>query len=293
MRVAIQSLFCRFFIFILLINFVLADELLLLNKFDQKAFKDANLSEYLMSEKLDGVRGIWDGKGFKSRKNYPIKSPEFFRANFPSFVLDGELYLGKNSFDTLSALLRKDDEKNTLWRDVTYNVFDVPNACEEFKLNPCSLKNRLSILEKYLEKYPNSYIKIIPHFEIQSQEHLEQFYQKVLKEGGEGLVIRKNNAPYEKGRTNNALKLKPYEDAECKVVGYTQGRGKFEGMVGALLCQMPNGKIIKIGSDLKNKDRANPPQINAIITYKFSGYTKNNLPRFPIFLRLKEPPSLQ
>ena len=258
MRVAIQSLFCRFFIFIFLINFVLADELLLLNKFDQKAFKDANLSEYLMSEKLDG-----------------------------------ELYLGKNSFDTLSALLRKDDEKNTLWRDVTYNVFDVPNACEEFKLNPCSLKNRLSILEKYLEKYPNSYIKIIPHFEIQSQEHLEQFYQKVLKEGGEGLVIRKNNAPYEKGRTNNALKLKPYEDAECKVVGYTQGRGKFEGMVGALLCQMSNGKIIKIGSGLKNKDRANPPQINAIITYKFSGYTKNNLPRFPIFLRLKEPPSLQ
>lgn len=72
-----------------------------------------------------------------------------------------------------------------------------------------------------------------------------------------------------------------------------QGRGKFEGMVGALLCQMPNGKIIKIGSGLKNKDRANPPQINAIITYKFSGYTKNNLPRFPIFLRLKEPPSLQ
>ena len=33
MRVAIQSLFCRFFIFIFLINFVLADELLLLNKF--------------------------------------------------------------------------------------------------------------------------------------------------------------------------------------------------------------------------------------------------------------------
>ena len=84
------------------------------------------------------------------------------------------------------------------------------------KLNPCSLKNRLSVLEKYLEKYPNSYIKIIPHFEIQSQEHLEQFYQKVLKEGGEGLVIRKNNAFYEKGRTNIALKLSPMKMQSVK-----------------------------------------------------------------------------
>lgn len=71
MRVAIQSLFCRFFIFIFLINFVLADELLLLNKFDQKAFKDANLSEYLMSEKLDGVREFGMEKALKAEKIIP------------------------------------------------------------------------------------------------------------------------------------------------------------------------------------------------------------------------------
>lgn len=290
---ATQSLFYKIFTLAFLAYFALADEVLLLNKFEPKHFKDVNLSTYLMSEKLDGVRGIWDGKDFKSRKNHPIKSPEYFRKNLPPFALDGELYLGKNSFDAISALIRKDDEKNLLWKKVSYNVFDVPEACEKFKLYPCSLENRLRVLEKYLEKYPNPYIKIIPHFEIKSQKNLEEFYQKVLKEGGEGVVIRKNNAPYEKGRSYNAFKLKPYEDAECKVVGYTQGKGKFEGKVGALLCQMPNGKIIKIGSGLKDKDRANPPEVNATITYKFSGLTKNNLPRFPVFLRIREPQSLQ
>lgn len=87
MRVAIRSLFYKIFILIFWVNWTLADEVLLLNKFDPKAFKDANLSEYLMSEKLDGVRGIWDGKGFKSRKNYPIKSPEFLGQIFPLLCL--------------------------------------------------------------------------------------------------------------------------------------------------------------------------------------------------------------
>lgn len=84
------------------------------------------------------------------------------------------------------------------------------------------------------------------------------------------------------------MKLKPYDDAECEVVGYVEGRGKFKNQIGSLLCKMPNDKVIKIGSGLKDKDRENPPKIGSIITYKFNGLTKNSLPRFPIFLRLRD-----
>ncbi len=37
------------------------------------------------------------------------------------------------------------------------------------------------------------------------------------------------------------MKLKPYDDAECELVGFRKGKGKFENQVGALLCKMPNG----------------------------------------------------
>ncbi|MBZ7954571.1 DNA ligase [Campylobacter sp. W0018] len=278
----------RFFLLICLSSFVFADEILLLTQFNKQDFQNKNLHEYVMSEKLDGVRGIWDGKSLKTRKNQTITPPAFFMKNFPPFALDGELWINRNQFDLVSSLIRTTRSDANLWKKVSYNVFDVPKACEEFNLNPCSLENRLQVLQKYLQKNPNPYIKIIPQIPIENEKHLNEFYENIVKNKGEGVVIRKNLNPYERGRSKQALKLKPYNDAECQVIGYTKGKGKFENQVGALICKTTDNKIIKIGSGLKDKDRKNPPSIGTIITYKFSGLTKNSLPRFPVFLRIRE-----
>ncbi|WP_348518415.1 DNA ligase [Campylobacter sp. CCS1377] len=278
------------FLFCILVKFLFAD-ILLLNVYKEEDFKNKDFTKYLMSEKLDGIRGIWDGKVLKTRQNYVIKVPEFFMKDFPDFALDGELWIKRSDFDSISALVRKDDIKNSLWHSVTYNVFDVPNACEDFKIKNCTLQNRLKILEDYLEKNSNSHIKIITQIPIKNKEHLEEYYNKVLLQGGEGLVIRLNDAPYEKFRTANALKMKPYEDAECQIIAYTKGKGKYENAVGAIVCEanLKQGKtVFKIGSGLKDDFRFNPPPIGTIITYKFSSYTKKGLPRFPVFLRIRE-----
>ena len=267
--------------------FAFGSEILLLSKFDEKEFQNKDFNEYLMSEKLDGVRGIWNGKEFKTRQDYKINVPLSFIQNFPPFDLDGEFFIARMKFDEISALIRSGELENELWQSVSFNVFDVPNACEEFKLSACSLENRLAILEQYLQKNPNSKLKIIPHFKVKNYENLKKFYTNIVQEKGEGIVLRKNLNIYYKGRSKEDFKLKPFEDAECEVVGYTKGKGKFEGKVGSLLCKMPNEKIIKIGSGLKDKDRQNPPPLGSTITYKFSGYTKNSLPRFPIFLRIR------
>ena len=79
-------------------------------------------------------------------------------------------------------------------------------------------------------------------------------------------------------------------DSECKVIGYTQGKGKFKGKLGAILCQANfkgELKTFKIGSGFTQKERENPPPINSLITYKYNGFTKNNLPRFPVFLHIR------
>lgn len=275
---------------LLILGFSLAfcEDILLLSVYKEKDFKDKNLSSYLMSEKFDGVRGIWNGKEFKTRQGNLIKTPPFFTQNFPNFALDGELWIARAKFDEISALVRTNDSNESLWQKVSYKVFDVPNACEEFKLYPCTLKNRLKVLEQYLQTNSSSYIQIIPQIPIKDKKHLKDFYENIIKNQGEGVVIRKNNAPYERFRSKEALKLKPYNDAECQVIGYTQGKGKFQGLVGSLICKMPNNKIIKIGSGLKLKDRQNPPKIGSIITYKFNKLTKNGLPRFPVFLRVRD-----
>ncbi len=278
----------RIFIFLWCACFAFSSDILLLNKISEQEIQKKNFNGYLMSEKLDGVRGIWEAGKFKTRQDNPIHTPSYFTYNFPSFKLDGELWIARVKFDEVSALIRSDNLDSSLWKSVTYNVFDVPNACEEFKLAPCTLSNRLKVLERYLQQNPNPYIKIIKQIPIKDQEHLKEFYKDIIFNKGEGVVIRKDLAPYEKGRSKNALKLKPYEDAECKVIAYTEGKGKFQGKIGALLCQMPDDRVIKIGSGLKDKDRENPPKIGSIVTYKFNGLTKNSLPRFPVFLHIRD-----
>lgn len=97
--------------------------------------------------------------------------------------------------------------------------------------------------------------------------------------------------PYEKKRSDNAYKLKPFDDAECVVKKHFEGKGKFEGKMGSLLCEADiKGKKVsfKIGSGFKDKDRINPPAIGSIITYKYNGFTKNGTPRFATYLRTRE-----
>ncbi|EAH7030354.1 DNA ligase [Campylobacter lari] len=279
------------FLCLLPLNSLFAKDILLFKVYDEKTFKDVNLSHYLMSEKLDGVRGLWSSKSMQTRAGNTIKLPSFFTKNFPKFELDGELWIKRASFEEISSLIRQENPDEKLWQKVSYNVFDVPNACEEFKLNPCTLEARLEVLKKYLAKNPNDFIKIIPQTHIKDKNHLEQFYQDIISHKGEGVIIRLNNAPYEKKRSNNAFKLKPFDDTECIVKKHFEGKGKFEGKMGSLLCEavIEDKKVsFKIGSGFKESDRLNPPPVGAIITFKYNGLTKNGKPKFASFLRVHE-----
>lgn len=52
-----------------------------------------------MSEKLDGLRAVWNGKILLSRNGNPFYAPEFFTKDLPKdTVLDGELFLGRGMF---------------------------------------------------------------------------------------------------------------------------------------------------------------------------------------------------
>lgn len=96
---------------------------------------------------------------------------------------------------------------------------------------------------------------------------------------------------YEYKRSKNALKLKPHYEAECEVVGFTEGKKRLKGKVGAILCKGVVDERVqsfKIGSGLSDELRENPPKIGTIITYKFSGLTRHNKPRFPVFLRVRK-----
>jgi len=83
------------------------------------------------------------------------------------------------------------------------------------------------------------------------------------------------------------LKLKKYEDEEAVVVSYIAGKGRNKGRLGALVVKNEEGVVFKIGSGFSDAEGDTPPKIGDVITYKFIGKTKNKVPRFASYLRIR------
>lgn len=250
---------------------------LLLNSYDASKH---NVIGWLMSEKLDGIRATWDGEKLLSKQNNLIHAPDWFLQQLPPFAIDGELWTKRNDFEAISSIVRQHEPDNR-WQQIGFYIFEVPEK-------PGGLMNRLAVLSEFLAKHPSPFIKIIKQTEIKSQAQLEQALHTITNKGGEGLVVREPNASYHTGRSNHALKMKTYQDAECIVTGFKAGKGKYTGQTGALECQLDSGQLIFLGSGLSDKQRQNPPALGSLVTFKYYGLTKNNKPRFPVFLRIRQ-----
>lgn len=246
-----------------------------------KTYKgDENLTGWVMSEKLDGVRGLWDKKRLKSRSNLTYNAPKYFIECFGDFLLDGEIYSPDLKFEEISSIVNSYQDKG--WHKLKFYVFDLPDESGD-------LLQRLEVLRRYLKQNPCKYIEIIPQIPALNHENVRRFFKQITQNGGEGVVVRNANAKYEKGRSDNILKFKKFSDDECEIVSYNKGSGKFKDLIGSFNCRnLKDKKVFKIGSGLTDEIRKNPPKIGSIITYKYQGFSSNGLPRFPVFLRVRD-----
>ena len=244
-----------------------------------QTYQKQDITGWLMSEKLDGVRGYWDGKQLYTRQNQRLTPPHYFLRDFPPFAIDGELFSTRGQFEHISSIVRSQKDKG--WETLALHVFDVPNA-------QGTLPQRLAVLADYLKDHPTPHIQIIKQIAVQSPEHVQQFLADVEKLGGEGVVVRNPNAPYEFGkRSSQILKLKTALDEECTVIAHHNGKGQFENALGSLTCENHRGRF-KIGSGFNLAERSNPPPIGSVITYKYRGLTRSGKPRFATYWREKK-----
>ena len=121
-----------------------------------------------------------------------------------------------------------------------------------------------------------------------SMEHLLDELAAVEKVGGEGLMLRKPDSKHRGGRTADLLKVKSFHDDEALVIGYEDGKGKYDGLVGSLVCITKAGERFKVGSGLTDNLRGfNTIPIGSVITFKYFELTKDGIPRFPTYMRIR------
>lgn len=234
---------------------------------------------WLMSEKLDGVRGYWDGRQLWSKHAVLLRPPQAFMAGLPPFAVEGELWGGRGRFAETSGIVRR-QQPDSHWLGLKFAIFDVPQAGGTFS-------ERIGKAQDWFEAHPSPYAFVIRQRPIHSREQLKIELKRVEELGGEGLILRAPEALYRNGRSPQILKFKSYQDAEARVVAHLPGKGRNRGRLGALLVETDKGLRFKIGSGFSDAERESPPPLGAIITYKFYGTYKSNLPRFPTYLRVR------
>jgi DNA ligase-1 len=241
---------------------------MLLSKFSKSVFN--SVDRWYVSEKYDGWRLIYSNKKFYTRQgNEILLDPKMYRdlEDIPDdIILDGELWSDYS----------KVGEVASLGKDLKFLVFDL--------INDQPFSQRLKTLKKLI--VPGKRIKLVDHKLISSDGNypfVEELLSEVTARDGEGLVFRRADQLYQTGaRPSDFLKLKKMDTTEVEVVGYytTPAKKASEGpdYISSLVCDYQ-------GSTFKLNWRAFiAPPIGKIITIKFSQFTINGLPKFPVYV---------
>lgn len=242
-----------------------------------------------MSEKLNGVRGYWDGEKFLSRDGNVFYAPDWFRKALPRNVLDGELWMGREKFQATVSAVRKLVPNDTEWKQIQFRVYDAPMAFGSFE-------SRMEFLKTLHASRHDPEVpvwSVLKQERCHSVEHMILYLDDLVSQGAEGVMLRQYGSHYDGSdsgsHSSTLLKVKRFYDAEAEVVGYEKGKGKHKGVVGALQCRMiPEGLEFKVGTGLTDDERRNPPTIGAKITYKYTEKSDKGVPKYASFVAVRD-----
>lgn len=245
-----------------------------------------DLGAYWVSEKFDGVRAYWDGRQLLSRGGHTLHAPAWFTQGWPEEPADGELWAGRGGFQKAVSTVRQLTPEDAAWRQIRFMVFDLPAHNGPFT-------QRIDAYRAWVAQRQQPWVQAVDQTRASSHEALMRRLKDIDRAGGEGLMLHRGDALYLAERSDNLLKLKLHDDADAEVIGYVAGRGKYNGLTGALQVRTADGRTFRVGSGLSDALRRNPPALGTWITYRYRGLSDSGLPRFATWLRVRTDQGLQ
>ena len=242
---------------------------------------------YWMSEKLDGVRAIWDGEAFYSRNGNRFATPASFARLLPKTTLDGELYIGPGQFNDTVSIVRSGVANPQRWKAIRYMVFDLPDSREPFEER---VRHIRSIVADACRKSDGPCpIEAVEQVRCTSPAHFGKFHAEAVAQGSEGTMLRAPGSVYERRRSRTLLKAKDFHDAEARIVGTYAGEGKHRGRLGGYeAVDEETGVRFRVGSGLTDQERERPLPVGTRITYRYQERTPSGAPRFPTFVAVRD-----
>lgn len=182
-------------------------------------------------QKLDGVRAIISNERIHLRttdyKNDGIDIPS-------GCVLDGELLsVTGNFYDVMPAIMKG------RWSDLVYVPFDILEK-DSHSVRTVPLIERLSILHRVC---PNS----LPVWVFPNKPMPE------IPADWEGIIGKPIASLYREGSRSSWVKFKQTETLDAVILGYEEGTGDWEGMVGKVVFGTPDGQRLGVAAGFDSK----------------------------------------
>jgi len=164
-------------------------------------FSGQDVSGWMMQEKFDGIRAVWDGETLWTREGHSIEAPAWWLASLPAGIaLDGELWAGRGGFSRVLSVYRRASATDGERRGLFFVAFDAP-------LHPGAYSERRAFIGTVG-------VDCAATFDCPCTEQAVEFMRCVVADGGEGIVLRDPAARYAAGRRSRSiLKMKPGEGA--------------------------------------------------------------------------------
>ena len=208
------------------LNLIPQFDVALAQKFEDHAHKiNWNDERWLGSRKLDGVRVLArkeNGKvKFFSRQGNEFTTLDVLRNELEAietdnFVLDGEMcVMDENGNEDYKAIVSQIKRKDYTIEDPIFIVFDSLTLHEfDEGYSDKSTRSRMLRIDRFAMC---EHISKLEMENITSEEQALQKLDDAVKNGWEGYMIRRANAPYEGKRTRALLKMKKMHDDEYVV----------------------------------------------------------------------------
>ena len=196
--------------------------------------------------------------------NLPILANTVKEIPAINFILDGEITISTGlSADrtSVSGMINSAMHGGAIDESkLRYNIFDTMSL-SEWNANRClrPYSARFAHLMDIAVMAKVGYITPAVTNEVHSAEAALELYTQAVSGGYEGLVLKHANHFYTFKRSKDWIKVKEVKTADLKCTGLLTGTGKYDGMIGALICEGEvEGKQVKVnvGSGLTDIERS-------------------------------------
>jgi hypothetical protein len=286
---------------------------MLCSPFDEKLVNKIKFPAYVQL-KMDGMRFnaiVKDGKcEFRSRNGKEIQLLGFLETDFIkmaagfNMVFDGELLVNDKGVildrQTGNGILNKAN-KGTISdldaRKVRATVWDVI-PFDAFASGICKVDyaTRLNGLERMIQKSSPAKVNLVQTDLVQTLDMAQSIFESYLADGLEGIILKSSDGIWEDKRSKSQIKFKGELECDLRVVGVQMGTGKYDGMLGAILCESADGVIkVSVGSgfsDEQRKELMKQNLLDKIAAIKYNMRIKNKAGEeslfLPVFIELRD-----